>query len=32
MESIIGLLQWMRKWSNVATTTTHYPPPSSVRD
>lgn len=33
VESVIGLLQWMRKWSNVATaTTTRYPPPSSVRD
>jgi DNA-binding HxlR family transcriptional regulator len=33
VESIIDLLQWMRKWSNVAlTTTTRYPPPSSVRD
>jgi DNA-binding HxlR family transcriptional regulator len=36
VESVIALLQWMRKWSNVATTTTttttRYRPPSSVRD
>ncbi|MDQ3852800.1 MAG: helix-turn-helix transcriptional regulator [Thermoproteota archaeon] len=35
VESIIGLLQWMRKWSNVAATTTtarYRSPPSSVRD
>ena len=35
VESVIALLQWMRKWSSVAaatTTTTRYRPPSSVRD
>jgi DNA-binding HxlR family transcriptional regulator len=34
VESVIALLQWMRKWSNVAatTTTTRYRPPLSVRD
>lgn len=35
VESVIDLLQWMRKWSNIATTTTtttHYPLPTSIRD
>jgi DNA-binding HxlR family transcriptional regulator len=34
VELIIDLLQWMRKWSNVATTatTTRYRPHGSVRD
>jgi DNA-binding HxlR family transcriptional regulator len=32
VESIIGLLQWMRKWSNVAVTTTRHQSPLSVRD
>jgi DNA-binding HxlR family transcriptional regulator len=33
VESVIALLQWMRKWSNVvAMATTHCPPPSSIRD
>jgi DNA-binding HxlR family transcriptional regulator len=33
VESVIALLQWMRKWSNVAaTTTTRHQPPLSVRD
>jgi len=33
VESVIALLQWLRKWSNVATTaTTHYSPPLNVRD
>jgi DNA-binding HxlR family transcriptional regulator len=33
VESVIDLLQWMRKWSAaaVATTTTRYQPPSSGR-
>ena len=31
VESIIGLLQWMRKWSNAAVTTTRYPPHLSIR-
>jgi DNA-binding HxlR family transcriptional regulator len=32
VESVIGLLQWMRKWSNVtATTARYFSPRSSVR-
>ena|SRR5918995_1115449 len=32
VESVIDLLQWMRKWSTVAATTTHYHPHPSVRN
>jgi DNA-binding HxlR family transcriptional regulator len=36
VESVIALIQWMRKWSNVSATTTittrYHPPYSSARD